>query len=45
MLATYYPDFMIKIGDKIYIVETKGNDKMSNPDVSKQTKGGFGLDR
>lgn len=39
MLATYYPDFMIKIGDKIYVVETKGNDKMSNPDVQSKQRG------
>lgn len=42
MLVTCYPDFMIKIGDKIYVVETKGNDKMSNPDV--QSKQGVALD-
>ena len=39
MLATYYPDFMIKIDDKIYVVETKGNDKMSNPDVQSKQRG------
>mgnify|MGYP001073664102 FL=1 len=39
MLATYYPDFMIKIGGKIYVVETKGNDKMSNPDVQSKQRG------
>ncbi len=39
MLATYYPDFMLKIGDKIYIVETKGNNAMSNPDVQSKQRG------
>ena len=39
MLASYYPDFMLKIGNNIYIVETKGNDKMSNPDVQSKQRG------
>ena len=33
MLGTYYPDFIVKIKDKIYIVETKGNDRANNPDT------------
>ena len=39
MLASYYPDFMLKLGNNIYIVETKGNDKMSNPDVQSKQRG------
>ncbi|GBU25270.1 hypothetical protein R83H12_01913 [Fibrobacteria bacterium R8-3-H12] len=26
MLSNYYPDFMLKIGDEIFVVETKGKD-------------------
>ncbi|MCL2284703.1 MAG: hypothetical protein FWC26_15415 [Fibromonadales bacterium] len=26
MLAPYYPDFMLKIGDEIFVVETKGKE-------------------
>ena len=38
MLGTYHPDFMVKIGDKIYVVETKGDDRAENKDVrSKET--------
>lgn len=39
MLSTYHPDFMLKIDDKIYIVETKGNDKISTPDVQSKQRG------
>lgn len=39
MLSPYYPDFMLKIGDKIYVVETKGNNQMSNPDVQSKYRG------
>ncbi len=39
MLATYYPDFMIKIGNKIYVVETKGNDRVNNPDTKSKELG------
>ena len=38
MLGTYHPDFMVKIGNKIYVVETKGDNMAQNPDVrSKET--------
>ena len=33
MLGTYHPDFMVKIGNKIYVVETKGDDRADNVDV------------
>lgn len=37
MLATYHPDFIVKTKDKIYIIETKGNDKINDKNVrSKQ---------
>ena len=39
MLSPYYPDFMLKIGDKIYVVETKGNNQVSNPDVKSKYRG------
>lgn len=33
MLATYHPDFIVKTKDKIYIIETKGNDKIDDKNV------------
>lgn len=33
MLATYHPDFLVKTKDKIYIIETKGNDKIDHKNV------------
>lgn len=33
MLATYHPDFLVKTKDKIYIIETKGNDKIDDKNV------------
>jgi type III restriction enzyme len=39
MLSSYYPDFMLKIGSKIYVVETKGEDRASNPDVISKQRG------
>ena len=33
MLGTYHPDFMVKIGNKMYVVETKGDDRADNIDV------------
>jgi len=38
MLSPYYPDFMVKIGDEIFVVETKGKDRAYNADTkSKET--------
>jgi type III restriction enzyme len=34
MLAHYFPDFIVKIKDKIYIVETKAEKDVNNPNVS-----------
>ncbi|MDE5615562.1 MAG: DEAD/DEAH box helicase family protein [Alphaproteobacteria bacterium] len=39
MLGTYYPDFMVKIGDRVYVVETKGNNMAQNPDVKSKEVG------
>ena len=39
MLSSYYPDFMLKIGSNIYVVETKGADRASNPDVLSKQRG------
>lgn len=39
MLSPYYPDFILKIGHKIYVVETKGNNQMSNLDVQSKFRG------
>lgn len=37
MLATYHPDFIVKTKNHIYIIETKGNDKINDKNVrSKQ---------
>ena len=33
MLAPYYPDFIVKIGEKIFIVETKADRDLKQPDV------------
>jgi type III restriction enzyme len=39
MLSSYYPDFMVKIGNNIYVVETKGADRASTPDVLSKQRG------
>lgn len=39
MLATYYPDFILKIGNNIYVVETKGSNMAKNPDVKSKEIG------
>jgi type III restriction enzyme len=39
MLSSYYPDFMVKISDNIYVVETKGTDRAKNPDVLSKQRG------
>ena len=33
LLAHYYPDFVVKIGDKIYLVETKAEKDLNNQNV------------
>ena len=33
MLAPYHPDFIVKTKDKVYIIETKGNDKIDDKNV------------
>ena len=33
LLANYFPDFMVRIKDKIYIVETKAQSNLNNPNV------------
>jgi type III restriction enzyme len=39
MLSSYYPDLMLKTGGGIFIVETKGADRASNPDVLSKQRG------
>jgi type III restriction enzyme len=39
MLANYYPDFMLKIGDEIFVVETKGKDRANNTDTKSKEIG------
>ncbi|MBW6471443.1 MAG: DEAD/DEAH box helicase family protein [Methanosarcinaceae archaeon] len=36
MLAHYYPDFVVRIADKIYIVETKAQKDVNNPSVKQK---------
>jgi len=33
MLSNYYPDFMLKISDKVFVVETKGKDREDTADT------------
>ncbi|MGN0036632.1 MAG: DEAD/DEAH box helicase family protein [Bacteroidaceae bacterium] len=38
LLAVYHPDFLVATGEKVYLVETKGNDKINDRNVrQKQT--------
>ena len=38
LMATYHPDFLVGTKEKIYLVETKGNDKINDRNVrQKQT--------
>jgi type III restriction enzyme len=39
MLSSYYPDFMVKVGSNIFVVETKGEDRANNPDVLSKQRG------
>lgn len=39
MLSSYYPDFMVKIGNDIYIVETKAQKDVSQENVIQKQKG------
>lgn len=36
LLARYYPDFIVKIGDTIYIVETKSDKDKNSPNVQRK---------
>ncbi|WP_067044116.1 DEAD/DEAH box helicase family protein [Methanobrevibacter sp. YE315] len=36
LLARYYPDFIVKIGDVIYIVETKADKDKNSPNVQRK---------
>ena len=38
LMATYHPDFIVATGDKVYLIETKGDDKVDDVNVrQKQT--------
>ncbi len=38
LMATYHPDFIVATGEKVYLIETKGNDKVFDKNVrQKQT--------
>jgi len=36
LLATYHPDFLVATDEKIYLVETKGNDRLSTTNVRRK---------
>lgn len=36
LMATYHPDFIVAARERIFIVETKGNDRMSDPNVKQK---------
>lgn len=38
MLSFYSPDFIVRCGDEMYIVETKSQDQMSHPNVERKKK-------
>ena len=38
LMATYHPDFIVATHEKVYLIETKGNDKLFDKNVrQKQT--------
>lgn len=38
LMATYHPDFIVATADKVYLIETKGDDKVDDANVrQKQT--------
>ena len=39
LLASYYPDFMLKVGNDIYLVETKAKKDVSDQNVTQKQKG------
>ena len=39
LLSIYYPDFIVKTANKIYIIETKGDDKINDGNVKTETTG------
>jgi type III restriction enzyme len=36
--AFYHPDFLVKCGDNIYLVETKGQDRVNTPNVKRKKR-------
>lgn len=36
--AFYYPDFLVRCGDEIYLVETKGQNQVTNPNVKRKKR-------
>ena len=38
LLAFYHPDFLVKCGDNIYMVETKGQDRVNTPNVKRKKR-------
>ncbi len=35
-MSVYHPDFIVATNDKVYLVETKGNDKINDKNVRKK---------
>ena len=38
LMATYHPDFIVTTKEKVYIIETKGNDKIFDKNVHQKQK-------
>lgn len=38
MMATYHPDFLVATSEKIYLIETKGNDKINDKNVRQKQR-------
>ena len=38
LMATYHPDFIVATKDKIYLIETKGNDKVTDQNVRQKQR-------
>ena len=41
IISSYCPDFIVKIGDDIYIVETKAQKDVNQENVQQKQKGAF----
>lgn len=44
-MATYHPDFIVATADKVYLIETKGDDKVDDVNVRQKTDGNHRVDK